>query len=117
MRQTIKLVVVCAGSIVVSCAASAETVDVKYRGLVDLKPFVCTDTPKSSFIRTICYDKANAYMLIKLNATWYHYCEIDAGTVAALLSTESAGRYYNTKIKGSGMNGPFDCRTHRVPTY
>ena len=24
---------------------------------------------------------------------------------------------YNQNIKGSGSNGPFDCRTHRVPSY
>ena len=26
-------------------------------------------------------------------------------------------RFYNTNIKGTGKNGPFDCRTHKVPTY
>lgn len=37
-------------AIVVLCAtAQAETVDVKYRGLVDLKPFTCTNTV-SSFV-------------------------------------------------------------------
>lgn len=97
-------------------AARAETVDVKYRGLVDLKPFTCTDT-KSSFVNRVCYDKANAYMLILLKSTWYHYCEIDAGTVAALISAESVGRYFNTNVKGAGKDGPFDCRTHRVPKY
>ncbi len=49
-----------------SCLATsaiAETVDVKYRGPVDLKTFACTDTV-SSFVNRVCYDKANAYMLI-----------------------------------------------------
>jgi hypothetical protein len=27
------------------------------------------------------------------------------------------GRYYNANIKGSGSDGPFDCRTHRAPKY
>jgi hypothetical protein len=31
-------------------SVGAETVDVKYRGPVDLKWFACTDTPRSSFI-------------------------------------------------------------------
>jgi KTSC domain len=90
----------------------SETVDVKYRGSVDLSPFQCTDVTRSSFIRRVCYDKSNQYMLISLNGTFYHYCEIDAGTVASLLDTPSMGRFYNSSIKGQ-----FDCRVHRVPTY
>jgi hypothetical protein len=96
--------------------ARAESVDVKFRGPVDLKPFVCTDT-KSSFVNRVCYDRANSYMLILLNSTWYHYCEIGEGTVKSLLAADSKGRYYNANIKGSGSDGPFDCRTHKMPRY
>jgi len=38
--------------------AEAETVDVNYRGPVDLKPFTCQDT-KSSFVNRVCYDASN----------------------------------------------------------
>jgi len=104
-------------AILILCAtARAEIVNVKYRGPVDLQPFTCTNTV-SSFVNRVCYDKAKSYMLILLNNSWYHYCEIDAGTVAALLGAGSLGRFYNTNIKGIGNDGPFDCRTHRVPTY
>src|SRR5262245_3724385 len=96
--------------------ARAESVYVKYRGPVDLRPFTCTNTV-SSFVNRICYDKANSYMLILLNGTWYHYCEIDARTVAALIDAESVGRFYNANIKGTGKDGPFDCRTHKLPAY
>jgi KTSC domain-containing protein len=95
-----------------SSIARADSVYVKYRGEVDLKFFDCTDITRSSFIRRMCYDQRNEYMLISLNGTFYHYCEIDAGTVAALMTAESMGRYYNASIKGR-----FDCRTHRVPEY
>ena len=40
--------------------------DVKYRGPVDLKTFACSDV-LSSFVRRVCFDKANSYMLIDLN--------------------------------------------------
>jgi hypothetical protein len=93
-------------------AAPLETVQVKYRGPVDLGPFDCTDVTRSSFIHRVCFDKANSYMLINLAGTYYHYCEIDSGTVATLMSAESMGRFYNSAIKGR-----FDCRTHRVPAY
>lgn len=97
-------------------AAGAEAVNVKYRGPVGLKPFTCRDT-KSSFVNRVCYDAKNQYMLILLNSTYYHYCEIPGSTVEALLSADSHGRYYNASIKGTGKDGPYDCRTHKVPTY
>jgi hypothetical protein len=95
-----------------TAAARAETVDVKYRGQVDLKAFDCVDITRSSFIRRVCYDQTNEYMLINLNGTYYHYCEIDSDTVAALKTADSMGRYFNGEVKGH-----FDCRTNRVPTY
>lgn len=98
-------------------SAHAETVDVKYRGPVDLKPFTCQPITKSSFINRVCYDAANQYMVILLKNTYYHYCEIPKSTVDALLAADSHGRYYNTNIKGTGKDGPYDCRTHKVPSY
>ena len=97
---------------VASTLSHAESVFVKYRGEVDLKPFDCADITRSSFINRVCYDKRNEYMLISLNGTFYHYCEIDAGTVSSLLNAPSMGQFYNTVIKGE-----FDCRVHRVPNY
>jgi hypothetical protein len=44
-----------------------------------------------------------AYMLIQLNAVWYHYCGIDKGMVSQLISAASVGRYYNQTIKGSSI--------------
>jgi hypothetical protein len=73
-------------------SARAETVCVKYGSCLDLAPFDCTDTPQSSFIRRVCYDPNNSYMLIQLNAVWYHYCEIDSGTVSLLLSAPSVAQ-------------------------
>jgi hypothetical protein len=99
--------------VALSCeSARAESVDVKYRGPVDLEPFACESITQSSFIERVCYDNKNTYMLIELKSTWYHYCEIDPDTVSSLLAAESMGRYYNASIKGR-----FDCRTHRVPAY
>lgn len=95
----------------------SETVEVKYRGPVDLKPFTCTDVSRSSFIQRVCYDKAQSYMLIDLRGTYYHYCELPAATFDAFVTAGSMGQFYNQNIKGTGSDGPFDCRTHRVPNY
>jgi hypothetical protein len=95
----------------------SETVDVKYRGLVDLRTFECRDINRSSFIQRVCYDKAQSYMIIALNGTYYHYCELPNATFNALMSAPSMGQFYNQSIKGTGSDGPYDCRIHRVPTY
>lgn len=92
--------------------ASAEVVDVKYRGPVDLETFACQDVTRSSLVRRVCYDQPQSYMLISLNGIYYHYCRIDVDTVSGFQSAESIGRYYNTFIKGR-----FDCRLGGVPTY
>jgi len=65
-------------AVLASHRTSAESVDVKYRGTVNLAPFSCTDAERSSFIKRVCYDKANQYMLIRLNGVYHHYCAIDA---------------------------------------
>ena len=49
-------------AVLIATPVSSETVDVKYRGVVDLKPFACADTPRSSFIQRVCYDKAESYL-------------------------------------------------------
>jgi hypothetical protein len=92
---------------------------VKYGPCLDLSTFTCTDTPRSSFIRRVCYDPPKSFMVIKLNATWYPYCEIDAATVQKLITAEAPGKFYNQAIRSrpGGTHGPFDCRDHPMPNY
>ena len=97
--------------------AAAETVTVKYRGSVPLDTFQCATIERSSLVQRICYDAVEQYMVILLKGTYYHYCEIVQGTVDALLGAASMGKYFKANIKSSGSDGPFDCRTHRVPEY
>jgi hypothetical protein len=97
--------------------ANAETIDVKYYGSLDLKTFDCTTITRSSFVNRACYDKAKRFMVVQLKETYYPYCEMPAATYDAFLKAESMGRYFNANIKGSGKDGPFDCRTHAKPTY
>lgn len=97
--------------------AAAEAVDVKYYGSLDLKRFACTEITRSSLVNRACYDKAQQFMVVQLNATYYPYCEMPPATYEAFLAAASMGKYYNANIKGTGKDGPFDCRTHRKPTY
>jgi hypothetical protein len=96
----------------VPLCARAESVVVKYRGVVDLAPFQCTSITQSSFVNRVCYDKGHQYMLIQLNGVYYHYCGIDVGTVSELLSASSTGGFYNARIKAR-----FDCRLTPPPSY
>lgn len=93
--------------------ASAENVFVKYRGNVDLATFKCEDVTRSSFIHRVCYDAAERYMVILLQDTYYHYCEIDQATINALMEAPSMGQHFSAHVRGV----PFDCRTHKVPLY
>jgi hypothetical protein len=95
----------------------SETADVNYRGTVDLKTFECRDINRSRFVQRVCYDKAQSYMIINLRGTNYHYCELPPATYDALMGAPSMGQFYNQNIKGTGSDGPYDCRTHRVPGY
>ena len=103
-------------ALVLSCqVATAETVQVKYHGVVSLDAFTCTDVRESSDVSRICYDKVERYMVIQLKTTYYHYCEIDAATVQGLQTASSKRQFFETRIRGSGADGPFDCRTHPIP--
>jgi hypothetical protein len=68
-------------------------------------------------IGRICYDAPERYMIVLVRQTYYHYCEVDAETVAAFAGAPSAGKFFNSYVKGNGTGGPFDCRTRRVPEY
>lgn len=96
--------------------AKAETAQVKYHGPVSLDAFACTNVSEGSDVNRICYDASERYMLIQLRATYYHYCGIDAATVRGLQTAPSKRQYFENRIKGSGSDGPFDCRTHPIPT-
>lgn len=95
--------------------AAAETVVVKYHGPVVLDSFTCTDVAEKSDVTRVCYDAAEQYMVIRLKTTYYHYCTIDKATVQGLLNASSKRAYFESRIRGSGSDGPFDCRTHPIP--
>jgi hypothetical protein len=94
---------------------SSETVSVVDRGIVDLKPFACTDTPRSSIIQRVCYAETQNYMLINVRGTYHQFCGLPPLTFGAFATAASMGQFYNQKIKGSGSESQFDCRTHHPP--
>ena len=95
----------------------SETVDVKGRGAVDLSTFECRDINRSSLIQRVCYDRAQKYLIVGIRGAYDHYCELPAHGFDALMGAPSMGRFFNQNIGGSGAEGRYDCRTHRLPVY
>ena len=91
--------------------ASAETVQVLGRGPVDLKYFICEESPHSA-IRRVCYDEENQYMVIQLGSLYLHYCAIEPQKVYGLLHAKSVARYFNAEIKGR-----YTCNLQTAPAY
>jgi hypothetical protein len=95
---------------VLSFAATAETVLVKYRGPVDLGRFACESIHRSSLVQGVCYRSDASYLIVNLNGSYYHYCRVDSSIVRQFLAAPSMGRFFNQNIKGN-----FDCRLGGVP--
>ncbi|UPJ51483.1 KTSC domain-containing protein [Bradyrhizobium sp. 200] len=97
----------------------AETVDVKDRGPVDLKAYNCQDVTRSSVISRVCYDTENRRMLVQRHAVYHQYCDLPKDTLDALLNAHSMGQFFNANIMTAGRdgNGPYGCRTPKVPSY
>lgn len=84
----------------------AESVFVKYRGVVDLKTFDCSAPPGNAVVKRICYDQTNRNVVVRLVGTYYEYCGVPPNIVASWRDAPSSDRYYDYIIKGH-----FDCRT------
>lgn len=97
-------------TIVSSTTIKAETVFVKYQGPVSLDQFRCS-YPSSSLVHRICYRAQRRYLVVLLNSTYYHYCNMPSSIVEQWLSSQSTGRFYNAYIKGN-----YDCRLGGIPS-
>lgn len=93
-------------------SAYAESVNVKYRGMVNLASFECEQITRSSFINRLCYDSKERYVIVLLKNTYYHYCEVPKSVVGSWKVASSMGRYYGSYIKGN-----YDCRVNYLPSY
>ncbi len=93
-------------------AVNAETVFVKYRGLVELSPFKCEWITRNSDTKRLCYDSNERYVIVNLTGTYYHYCDVPSEVVTAWLHADPMNEYYNRHVRRR-----FDCRLSPAPTY
>lgn len=99
-------------AVAAAAPSRAETVYVKYRGPIDLGPLQCEWVTRSSLVQRLCYDTRHAYVVVSLNGTYYHYCNVPASVVSQWRGSESVGRFFSGNIKGR-----YDCRMGGVPKY
>ena len=92
-----------------------EKVDVGERGAIDLAPFACTNTPRSSLVQRICYDEARHYLLVNIRGSYRDYCELPAATFNAFIAAPSMGQFYAQNIAASDDDGPFKCGAYHAP--
>lgn len=105
-------------AMVCSTQLRAEPVCVKYGPCpLSISTFECSGALGTSFVRRVCHDHDNRFMVIDLAGTWYPHCGVDALSVLELLSAPSVGRHYNKHFRSrpDGTRGPFDCRDHPMP--
>ena len=91
-----------------------RNIEVKYRAsAVDLNNFEEINTAKSTFIKEAFYDTNNNYFIIKLQNTYYHYCNFPSDLWDDFKQAQSFGQYYTSNIKGK-----YDCEENWiVPEY
>lgn len=58
------------------------------------------------------YDKTEKYLIVQLDGTNYHYCEVPNEKWNILKTSENPYLSYQKMLKGN-----FDCRTRYVPAY
>ena len=84
-----------------------ETVEVHGRGEIDLAPFACTDTPRSTVVQRVCYDGAQRYLLVSVAGVYSEYCGMPAATFDAFVTAPSMGQFYRQRIAAAAT--PFIC--------
>ena len=77
------------------------------QGPVSLSGFINLNTSRSSFIKEAWYKSSDQYLILKLNNTYYHYCNLPQNSWSAFENADSLGDFYNTQIKGR-----FECETN-----
>jgi len=93
-----------------------ETVELGDHATIDLAPFACTDTPRSSVVQRVCYDEARRYLLVNVRGSYRDYCELPAATFNAFIAAPSMGQFYRQNITARGDDEPFHCRADRTAT-
>jgi KTSC domain len=92
-----------------------EKAEVRDHGEIDLAPFTCTDTPRSTVIQNVCYNSTTRHLLIGIRGSYRDYCDVPPATFDAFMTTLSMGHFYKHTIATTDVDGPFHCIPARAP--
>jgi len=90
---------------------TTEAVEVAGRGAIDLAAFSCSDTPRSTIIQRVCYDRQRNHLLVRVGGRYSQHCGLPATTFDAFASAPSMGQFYRTRIVSTDGAGRFDCNS------
>lgn len=83
------------------CSPSkGQTVAVKNVGQMNLSSFECRLIDDSSFISRVCYEMERDILVIRLNGTYYAYCDIELSDAMQFVAANSKGKYFNANFRG-----------------
>jgi hypothetical protein len=86
---------------------TTETVEARGRGEIDLAPFACTDTPRSTVVQRVCYDGARRHLLVGVAGVYSEYCGMPVATFDAFVTAPSMGQFYRQRIAAAAPH--FTC--------
>ena len=96
-------------------SSDSGSIEVKYRNdrvPVGNDSFETLGFTSDSTVKNAWYDASEEYLVIRLNSTNYHYCEVPRSVWDGLKDTGSPYTHYQDALRGN-----YDCRTHHLPTY
>jgi len=85
---------------------TSETVDVRGRGVVNLRTFECRDITRSTILQRVCYEPAQNHLIVSISNVHDQYCELPRPAFDGLMAAPSMGQFFNRNIR----SGPYDCR-------
>ena len=86
---------------------ATETAEGRGRGTVELAPFTCTDTPRSTVVQRVCYDRKRSHLLVGIDGEYTEYCRLPAVTFDAFFVAPSMGQFFRQRIAAPAA--PFAC--------
>ena len=107
MRHPLALLV-----LLLPSAAQAELVEVRGRGEIDLRHFVCDVVPNSA-IRRVCYDEANRYMVVLFGGSVFlQFCDIEPQKVYGMIHAGRPSKFFAEEIRRR-----YSCSSGNTPRY
>jgi len=82
---------------------TTEMAEVPGRGSVDLEPFTCTDTPRSTVVQRVCFDEARGHLLVNVGGTYSEHCRLSTATFRAFVGASSMGQFYRQRLASASQ--------------